>query len=207
MTDRKKSKGKDYEVGYGKPPRHTQFVPGQSGFSGRKHNKAEPHDEMITRILNETVEVGGKKMTKLALAVHQTVNQTIKSGKARDMKILLELLEKYGVMTKVDQLEQMRTAADETMQRIATIMTRVNNRAPRDIAAGLRADMEETDIIMGCPHCSTILRERWKQPEYKSRLKGGVRSELHSQATNKAKRIRMIEAFEKIPRDAGNFEN
>lgn len=155
MTDGKKSEGKDYEVGYGKPPRRTQFVPGQSGFAGRKHKKVEPHDQMITRILNDVVEVGGQKMTKLALAVHQALNQTIKSGKARDLKILPELLEKYGVMTKVDQIEEMRAAADETMQRIATMMTRVNNRDPRDIAAGLRADMEETDIVRGCPQCSS----------------------------------------------------
>jgi len=30
-TDTRSAKGRDYEVGYGKPPRRTQFKPGQSG--------------------------------------------------------------------------------------------------------------------------------------------------------------------------------
>ena len=195
-------KRRDYEVGHGKPPKHTQFVPGQSGFAGRKHKKVEPHDEMITRILNEVVEVGGQKMTKLALAVHQALNQTIKSGKARDLKILLELLEKYGVMTKVDQIAEARAAADETMHKISQIMFRLDNIDPQVMADKARADMEEAEIVMGCNHCGPIMRARWKTPEYKSRLKQGVPSDLHREMTDKERNRKWIEIWENMPRDA-----
>lgn len=204
MPKNKKPRGDgDYEVGYGKPPRGSQFVPGQSGFAGRKRKKVEPHDQMITRILNEVVEVGGKKMTKLALAVHQAVNQTIKSGKARDLKILLELLEKHGVMTKVDQAEEARIAGEETMEKISRLMFRLQNADPKVMAANKRADLEEAEIVMGCSHCGPILRERWKAPEYRSHLKEGEKSHLHRQITGKARSKQIINIWENMPRDAG----
>lgn len=193
----------DYEVGYGKPPRATQFVPGQSGFAGRKHKKVEAHDQMISRILNEVVEVGGQKMTKLALAVLQTVNQTIKSGKSRDLKVLLEMLDKYGVMTKVDQAEEARIAADETMAKISRMMFRLQNADPKVQAASKRADLEEAEIVMGCSHCGPILRERWKTPEYRSRLKQGEKSKIHREITGKERSRQLIDIWEKLPRDAG----
>ena len=48
---------KDYEVGYGKPPKHTRFKPGQSGNpagrpkgSGRKSLRSDIEDELRERI-------------------------------------------------------------------------------------------------------------------------------------------------------------
>ena len=38
-------KQRDYEVGYGKPPRHTRFANGRSGNPrGRPHGVEEPED-------------------------------------------------------------------------------------------------------------------------------------------------------------------
>ena len=199
---RKPRSGGDYEVGYGKPPRRTQFVPGQSGFAGRKHKKAEPHDQMISRILNEVVEVGGIKMTKRELAIHRTVNETIKSGKPRDLKMLLDLMKEYGIWTETDQIAEARAAADETMRKIAQFMQRTMNLDPGVMADKARADMEEAEIVMGCDHCGPIMRARWKTPEYKSRLKEGVPSDLHREMTSKERNKKWIEIWENMPRDA-----
>jgi len=75
-----KRKTDDYEVGYGKPPRHSQFPPGVSGNKGRRR-KTENSAEIVARVRDELVLVNGKHVTKFELAVQQTVNQTIRSGK------------------------------------------------------------------------------------------------------------------------------
>ncbi|WP_260929348.1 DUF5681 domain-containing protein [Novosphingobium sp. 9] len=89
--------GPDYEVGYGKPPVHTRFKPGQSGNKGRRKKKLrETRKDIVRRIRDEKVRVNGKWITAFELAVRSTFNQTIKSGKPRDLKMLLELLSSYN---------------------------------------------------------------------------------------------------------------
>ena len=43
------------------------------------------------------------------------------------------------------------------------------------------------------------MRERWKDPEYKSRSKRGVTSKLHADAA--PRQNTMLEAMERTPRD------
>ena len=73
---------KDYEVGYGKPPKHTQFKQGQSGNpKGRpKHArglKTDLRDELSGRI---TITENGKTitLTKQRLMVKQLTNAAMK---------------------------------------------------------------------------------------------------------------------------------
>ena len=46
-----------YEVGYGKPPRHTQFRKGTSGFAGHRHKSQATMSDQLNRILREKVSV------------------------------------------------------------------------------------------------------------------------------------------------------
>ena len=53
----------DYEVGYKKPPRHSQFKPGnRCNPKGRGKRKVETEAETLKRVLNFTAEFrhGGK---------------------------------------------------------------------------------------------------------------------------------------------------
>lgn len=55
----------DYEVGYGKPPKHSRFVPGQSGNpkgkqKGKKGLKTDLADELDAR---QTIQINGKPVT------------------------------------------------------------------------------------------------------------------------------------------------
>ena len=58
---------RDYEVGYGKPPVHSRFKPGQSGNpKGRRTRKTEPAS-LLAEILKElnavvTINENGEKM-------------------------------------------------------------------------------------------------------------------------------------------------
>ena len=169
----------DYEVGYGKPPKNRQFAPGQSGFKGRRKKLPESHAEIIARIRDEKVTVNGQEITKFELAVLQVVNQTIKGGKLRDLKMMMELFDKYAALSKVDLQAQHEADSDAVMVKIGKFMSRQLNIDPLDVVARKRDDVAEAELIMGCPHCGPALHGRWKDPEYKARRKRGRSSGIH----------------------------
>src|ERR1700756_1477700 len=86
---------RDYEVGYGKPPRGAGFKKGQSGNPrGRP-----PHSKNLSTLLNDTLnepvtitEDGrGRKITKREAVIKQLVNKSA-SADPRSLKILLDLM-------------------------------------------------------------------------------------------------------------------
>ena len=86
-----------YEVGYGKPPLHSRFKPGQSGYTGgRKQAKPSP-SELLDRILEEklTVSEGGKskRMPKLEVFLRQLVAHAIANDR-QSVKLVLDYLNK-----------------------------------------------------------------------------------------------------------------
>jgi hypothetical protein len=178
MTDRRKPRGGDYEVGYGKPPRHSQFVPGQSGNKGRRKRPETPA-EIVARIRDELVTVNGRAMTKFELAVHATVNQTIKGGKPRDLKLLFELLDKHGAIPAADWAADMKKGADQVMDKIFTVFNRTLEIDPADSAMIARLEAEEAQLILKCTSCSEALRSRWKDPDYMALAKRHGPTRLH----------------------------
>ena len=87
----------DDEVGYGKPPKHSQFKPGQSGNPRGRPKKSKNVDALLERELDEivTLQEGGqpKRMTKREAIVKQFVNMAIK-GNAKPLQMMLAHLDK-----------------------------------------------------------------------------------------------------------------
>jgi hypothetical protein len=87
--------GRDYEVGYGKPPRHTRFQKGRSGNPRGRPPGAKNFKTLLSDALNEPVVVtenGGRhKITKREAIIKQLVNQSA-TADWRAVKILLDLL-------------------------------------------------------------------------------------------------------------------
>ena len=78
MTDRPK-KPRDYEVGYGKPPKHTQWKPGQSGKpSGRPKGAtgAKKRSKRMLEALNQ-VRVGDEVRT---MTTHDLALERVREG-------------------------------------------------------------------------------------------------------------------------------
>src|SRR4029077_17541326 len=69
----------DHEVGYGKPPRHSQFVKGQSGNLRGRPAGAKNLKTLLSKALNELVIVtengGRRKISKREAIVTQLVNR------------------------------------------------------------------------------------------------------------------------------------
>ena len=85
----------DYEVGYGKPPRHTRFAQGQSGNPRGRPSGAKNFTTLLSEALNEPVIVtehgGRRKVSKRQAIVTQLVNRSA-TADFRAIKILLDIV-------------------------------------------------------------------------------------------------------------------
>lgn len=91
-------KDTDYEVGYGKPPKHGQFKPGNKHGKGRKKGS-----KGIKTIVNEAFgmqvkgSLGGKptKLSKTEAGMHQLATR-FSQGDPKATDKAIPLLERYG---------------------------------------------------------------------------------------------------------------
>jgi len=86
---------RDYEVGYGKPPRHTRFELGRSGNPQGRPGGSKNLLTLLNKALNELVIVtengGRRKVSKREAIVTQLVNRSAKAD-YRAIQILLGML-------------------------------------------------------------------------------------------------------------------
>jgi hypothetical protein len=84
----------DHQMGYGKPPRHSQFVKGQSGNPRGRPRAAKNLKTLLKKALNELVVVtdqaGRRKISKLEAIITQLVNRSAK-GDSKATQILLAM--------------------------------------------------------------------------------------------------------------------
>ena len=99
MTDPKtpagKESGAEYEVGYGKPPKHTRFQPGRSGNprgrpKGTKNLKTDLMEELGEEILVREGEQA-RRVSKQRAVVKSLVMRTLK-GDARAAGLLISMM-------------------------------------------------------------------------------------------------------------------
>jgi Family of unknown function (DUF5681) len=97
MTDDETPPDDGYEVGYGRPPKHSQFKPGRSGNPKGRPPKSKNVDTLIKSELDATVTIkeGGRELriTKREAIVKQFVNSALK-GDPRKLLLMLKYLEK-----------------------------------------------------------------------------------------------------------------
>lgn len=178
----------DYEVGYGKPPKHSQFPPGVSGNKGRR-KRAETAGEIVARVRDETVEWDGRRVTKLELMIRAVFAQTMQSRRTRDMAQFLAILDKYGALPPEppDDGAKAKAAANAVIDKIVDVFCKQRDLDPdkvaekrRLLAERDRLEAEEALLVMRCHHCGPTLKARWKSAAYKMLAKSIGKTALHA---------------------------
>lgn len=87
---------KNYEVGYGRPPKHTRFKPGQSGNPNGRQKGARNFDTLLKKELESKIsgtDENGNRivMTKKEALVKKLTNGALK-GEHRAIALLLQQL-------------------------------------------------------------------------------------------------------------------
>ena len=110
------SRKRDYEVGYGKPPRHTRFKKGQSGNPRGRPRASKNLSTLLTEVLNEHVTVaendGRRKITKREAIIIQLVNRSAQAD-LQAIKILLDMVRQIEIRTEADTAVSPFGLADE----------------------------------------------------------------------------------------------
>lgn len=107
-----------YKVGYGKPPKHTQFPkgngPGKGRPKGAKNLKTIVNTAMAAKV---ATKINGKvkKMSKIELAIHQLSNKAA-GGDLKAIEKLIALHERYG-----PEEHTAAPSAEETKADLATL--------------------------------------------------------------------------------------
>jgi len=95
-----------YEVGYGKPPKHTQFKPSQSGNPKGRPKAAKNFKTDLTEEMNELVQIteGGRSKTisKQRAILKRTVEKALK-GDMRAVDLIIKWVSNYLQIMEVQE--------------------------------------------------------------------------------------------------------
>ena len=124
-----------YEVGYGRPPRHTRFKKGQSGNPKGRPGGAKNLSTLLRQALNERVVIaengGRRKVSKRQAVIKQLVNQAAK-GDWRAAKLLFDLLQDTERQTEPETAESSFGGADEKVIEQLKARLRIKKRPSDD---------------------------------------------------------------------------
>lgn len=119
----------DYEVGYKKPPKHSQFKPGNKLGKGRRHGS-----KALKTIVKEAIalklpaKIGGKQksLTKGELAIHQLATKA-SQGDLKAIEKLIPLMERFGPQDDPDGPDPRKLNLDfETLRDILAMKDKLN---------------------------------------------------------------------------------
>ena len=118
MPDRKRSKRAEYDVGYRRPPKATQFAAGKSGNPKGRPKGSRPVGAVLQDIIQQKVSVTENGRTRripaLEVMLRRLANDAMRSDQ-RAIKLLLSLVDRYGESPETTvQLGDM-LAEDETI--------------------------------------------------------------------------------------------
>ncbi len=101
MSKDKKSKGGDYDVGYGRPPKEHQFPKKTSGNPRGRPKSGKSGSTAVSALLNEPVKVkfGGNEryMSGFEATLRQLVKQALRKNLPAILKFI-RICEEYGVI-------------------------------------------------------------------------------------------------------------
>lgn len=159
----------DYKVGYGRPPRHSRFQPGECGRQrGDKKaiKRSETEAEIFARLRKERITIRikdvEKKVLKFEAIIRKIESNLLRQGRVADLERYLALAEKYGA--PIDTLrEDMEAAAQSAMQKMINFLDRsLEDDDPEEVTQREAREAREHTIITTCPNCGPALLATWQ---------------------------------------------
>lgn len=102
MSIRNDGEGGDYEVGFGKPPKHSQFRPGQSGNPRGAPRKQRREQVDVAATLSEPIVIQkdgkSREMQPFEVSMRTLVRRGLNESHLGSIRKFLEFCEKYGVI-------------------------------------------------------------------------------------------------------------
>ncbi len=126
-------KGRVYEVGYRRPPRHTQFRKGNAGSAGRTRGSRNLATLVMTT-LNEpvTVNENGRRKTisKLRASLKQLVNKAA-AGDSRALQLLLATVRQIAEPEAPARTAVVNEADRQVIEQVVARIRAINERSRR----------------------------------------------------------------------------
>ena len=108
----------DYEVGYGRPPRHTRFEPGRSGNPRGRPNRSKNLATLLSEALREPAIVTEngrrRKVSKRQAVIKQLVNRSAR-GDLKAMQMLLGTMQEIEHRGEAEPAETTFDGVDQTV--------------------------------------------------------------------------------------------
>ena len=124
----------DEEVGYGRPPKHSQLKKGQSGNPNGRPKGSLNIATVLERTLRETVVINEngqrKTITKLEAAVKQLVNKAA-SGDMNAFKVLSALAHSAEEQDAAQDAEEAQNLKEVDQKILQDILKRFGNSEPK----------------------------------------------------------------------------
>ena len=145
---------KDYDVGYGKPPQHTQFKESQSGNPKGRPKGSNNFRTDVKHTLKEPVRLnkGGKRKTvSTQEAALLRLREKALSGDARALDRMLALAQVYNDEQLVSDASQQITAEDDEILEAYNerLLRRAGMSQPDDNDGARNGAAQDTDRAKG----------------------------------------------------------
>lgn len=126
--DKRKNRKKDYEVGYGRPPKKSQFQKGQSGNPSGRPKEPTTFIDSFNKVLSKDVKIikDGKEYRITGLtAISQKYLSSILSGDYRFTKLFIDKIAKDVDIKQYlypEEEEEAKAPPSEAAQEIKSIL-------------------------------------------------------------------------------------
>ena len=142
----------DYEIGYGKPPKHSQFEPGKSGNPrGRPRGARGLKSDLLTELsVRHTIHVNGKPMRgNRQQLILRTLAARAANGNLRAQALILPLIiQALGLEDRSDAREKLsisdQALLDELLSAGTPAVPDAADASAEDDAAPLPGDGKDT---------------------------------------------------------------
>lgn len=127
MSDDHEGERENYEVGYGKPPKHTQFKKGQSGNpkgkpKGHKNFKTDLKEALGAKI---PITIDGKKksITKQRAIIESTIHRSLQGNDKARANLFSLIIRSLEADVEAEEMPDLTAQDLEILKRYETRLT------------------------------------------------------------------------------------